>query len=53
MAPYVTVHSVIGERFTQKIECGKHLLFSDRQVSLGGSDHGPGPYGYLLTALGS
>jgi len=53
MTPYVTVRSVLGERFTQKIESGKHQLFSDRQVSLGGSDMGPGPYGYLLAALGS
>jgi uncharacterized OsmC-like protein len=53
MAPYVTVRSILGERFTQEIESGKHRLFSDRQVSLGGSDHGPGPYGYLLAALGS
>jgi putative redox protein len=53
MTPYVTVRSVLGERFTQEIESGKHQLFSDRQVSLGGSDQGPGPYGYLLAALGS
>jgi len=53
MAPYVTVRSVLGERFTQEIESGNHRLFSDRQISVGGSDRGPGPYGYLLAALGS
>jgi len=53
MAPYVTVRSVLGELFTQKIESGKHRLFSDRQISVGGSDRGPGPYGYLLADLGS
>jgi len=53
MVPYVIVRSVPGERFTQKIESGKHQLLADKQVSFGGSDHGPGPYAYLLAALGS
>jgi uncharacterized OsmC-like protein len=53
MAPYVTVRSILGERFTQEIESGNHRLFSDRQISVGGADRGPGPYGYLLAALGS
>ena len=53
MIPYVIVRSISGERFTQVVENGKHQLFADKQVSFGGSDRGPGPYAYLLAALGS
>ena len=53
MVPYVTVRSLPGERFTQIIESGKHRLFADKQISVGGSDNGPGPYAYLLAALGA
>ena len=49
----VTVNSVTGERFTQIVESGKHQLISDKSESFGGSDKGPGPYTYLLAALGS
>ena len=49
----VTVNSVGGERFTQIVDCGKHQLVSDKSVSDGGSGRGPGPYSYLLAALGS
>jgi|GEM_PF-1771939 len=47
----VTSRSVAGERFTQAISAGRHLLFADRSLDLGGSDRGPGPYSYLLAAL--
>lgn len=50
---YVTVRSLEGEHFTQEIIAGRHKLFSDKQKSFGGADRGPGPYGYLLAALGS
>jgi len=53
MVPYVVVRSVPGERFTQVVHSGKHQLFADKQNSFGGSDRGPGPYAYLLAALGS
>ena len=53
MVPYVIVRSVSGERFTQEIESGTHRLFADKEISSGGSDHGPDPYAYLLAALGS
>ena len=53
MTPYVVVRSVSGERFTQAVEVGKHQLFADKLISFGGSDRGPGPYAYLLAALGS
>lgn len=49
----VAVRSVSGERFTQTIETGKHQLFADEPESIGGSDRGPGPYEYLLSALGA
>ena len=53
MASDVVVCSVPGERFTQEVEVGKHRLKGDEPESHGGSDRGPGPYEYLLTALGT
>ena len=53
MSSKLVVRSVAGERFTQLIESGKHQLFADEPESFGGSDRGPGPYEYLLAALGS
>jgi len=53
MASKVVVRSVLGERFTQTIQTGKHQLFADEPESLDGSDRGPGPYEYLLSALGA
>ena len=53
MASDVVVRSVSGERFTQEVLTGKHKLLADEPESHGGSDRGPGPYGYLLAALGT
>ena len=53
MASLVVVRSVSGERFTQQVQAGKHKLFADETESFGGSDRGPGPYEYLLAALGT
>lgn len=53
MDPYVVVRSIEGEHITQEITSGKHTLYSDKEESFGGADRGPGPYGYLLAALGS
>jgi putative redox protein len=53
MASNVIVRSVSGERFTQMVETGKHQLFGDEPELFGGSDRGPGPYEYLLVALGT
>lgn len=53
MASKVEIRSVQGERFTQVVESGKHELFADEPESVGGSDRGPGPYEYLLAALGT
>jgi uncharacterized OsmC-like protein len=39
--------------FLQEISSGKHHLRADEPVSLGGGDAAPGPYDYLLIALGA
>jgi len=38
--------------FLQEVVSGNHHLRADEPVSVGGSDAGPGPYDYLLIALG-
>jgi uncharacterized OsmC-like protein len=38
--------------FRQEVDAGKHHLIADEPASAGGSDAGPDPYDYLLTALG-
>ena len=53
MSKEVIVRSLPGERFTQEITAGEHTLLADEPETLGGSDRGPGPYEYLLAALGS
>ncbi len=53
MASNVVVRSLPDERFTQEVESGKHTQLADEPESFGGSDRGPGPYEYLLAALGT
>src|SRR5688572_4833935 len=38
--------------FLQDVVTGAHRLQADEPVSYGGGDAAPGPYDYLLTALG-
>ena len=38
--------------FLQEVETGSHRLQADEPVSYGGGDAAPGPYDYLLIALG-
>jgi putative redox protein len=41
-----------AREFLQEIVAGNHHLRADEPVSSGGKDAAPGPYDYLLTALG-
>ncbi|HUI18714.1 MAG TPA: alpha/beta fold hydrolase [Alphaproteobacteria bacterium] len=40
-------------RFTEEIAVGHHRLAADEPLDAGGDDSGPGPYDYLLAALGA
>jgi uncharacterized OsmC-like protein len=42
-----------ADGFLQEVISGKHHLRVDEPVSVGGTDSAPGPYDYLLIALGS
>jgi uncharacterized OsmC-like protein len=48
----VVVHGD-GVAFAQEIFAGPHKLAGDEPVSAGGAGSGPGPYEFLLAALGS
>jgi uncharacterized OsmC-like protein len=41
-----------ASKFLQEVVSGKHHLRADEPISVGGSDAAPGPYDYLLVALG-
>ena len=44
---------VTGQGFYTEIMAGSHDLVADEPVSYGGTDLGPTPYGFLLSALGA
>jgi uncharacterized OsmC-like protein len=50
-APDVVVRGK-ADRFLQEVVTGKHHLQADEPVGDGGQDAAPGPYDYLLIALG-
>jgi putative redox protein len=50
-APDVVVRGNVRE-FLQEVVAGKHHLRADEPESYGGKDAAPGPYDYLLIALG-
>ena len=37
----------------QRVRAGRHVLLAGEPVAVGGDDAGPGPYDYLLAALGA
>jgi uncharacterized OsmC-like protein len=39
--------------YTSTVRAGRHQLISDEPLAFGGADQGPGPYDYLLAALGA
>ena len=49
----VVVASTGAGSFEQALLDGRHSLLADEPVSAGGGDSGPGPYEFLLMALGS
>ena len=49
--PHVIVRGN-SRQFLQEVVTGKHHFCADEPVSSGGGDAAPGPYDYLLTALG-
>jgi putative redox protein len=48
----VVVESGLG-KFTQNVIIGQHMLTADESIENGGTDAGPSPYEFLLTALGT
>ena len=53
MATEIIVRSLSGAKYTQEVDAASHTLYADEPVEYGGADKGPGPYEWLLAALGS
>ena len=49
----VEVEETLAGRYTQTVHSGRHVLTADEPVEVGGDDAGPGPYDFLLIALGA
>jgi uncharacterized OsmC-like protein/fermentation-respiration switch protein FrsA (DUF1100 family) len=49
----VVVRETRNSKFQQTVSVGPHRLLADEPVAAGGDDSGPGPYDFLLTALGA
>lgn len=64
MSPIDTGNAVLAEGvvivedagwgdFAETVRSGRHVLTADEPLAAGGADSGPGPYDYLLAALGT
>jgi putative redox protein len=53
LPPGVVIVEGADGPFGQIVRSGRHALRADEPVESGGSDTGPGPYAYLLAALGT
>jgi uncharacterized OsmC-like protein/dienelactone hydrolase len=49
----VVVRETRNGLFQQEVAVGKHRFLADEPVAAGGRDSGPGPYDFLLAALGA
>jgi uncharacterized OsmC-like protein/alpha-beta hydrolase superfamily lysophospholipase len=49
----VVVRETRNSKLQQSVTVGPHRLTADEPVAAGGEDSGPGPYDFLLTALGA
>jgi uncharacterized OsmC-like protein/fermentation-respiration switch protein FrsA (DUF1100 family) len=49
----VVVRETRNSKLQQTVTIGPHRLIADEPVAVGGEDTGPGPYDFLLTALGA
>jgi putative redox protein len=52
-AGLVEVSETGAGHYVNTVRAGRHVLTADEPTSVGGSDAGPGPYDYLLGALGA
>jgi len=50
---HVVVRETRAGKFQQQIVVGPHRLLADEPAAAGGADSGPGPYDFLLSALGA
>jgi len=53
LAPGEVLVEEAARPYGQRVVAGRHELVADEPASVGGADAGPGPYDYLLAALGA